>query len=79
MLSETSDIVMTVMQLTPITWSFEFFLVILAICSFAASWVAENYVFPALARVIGRTIALVRPKREKNRRQYKVLLERMRA
>ncbi|PCG95941.1 ATPase, P-type, K/Mg/Cd/Cu/Zn/Na/Ca/Na/H-transporter [Penicillium occitanis (nom. inval.)] len=79
MLSETSDIVMTVMQLTPIPWSFEFFLVILAICSFAASWVAENYVFPALARIIGYTIALVRPKQEKNRRQYKVLLERMRS
>lgn len=79
MLSETSDIVMTVMQLTPISWSFEFFLVVLAICSFAASWVAENYVFPALARIIGRAITLVLPKKEKNRRQYKVLLERMRA
>lgn len=79
MLSETSEIIMTVMQLTPIPWSFEFFLVILAISSFAASWVSENYVFPSLARIIGRTIALVRPKQEKNRRQYKVLLERMRA
>lgn len=79
MLSETSDIVMTVMQLTPITLNFEFFLVILAICSFAASWVAENYVFPTLARIIGRAIAFVRPKKEKNRRRYKVLLERMRS
>lgn len=52
---------------------------VLAICSFAASWVAENYVFPALARIIGRAITLVLPKKEKNRRQYKVLLERMRA
>lgn len=78
MLSETSDIVMAVMQLTPIPWSFELFLVVLAICSFAVSWVAETYLFPSLARIIGHATALVRPKQEKNRRQYKVLLERMR-
>lgn len=78
MLSESSDVVMRVMQLTPIPGKFKFFLLLLAVSSFALSWAAEYYVFPSLARMIGRGISLVWPKKEKNRRQYKVLLEKMR-
>lgn len=75
MLSESSDVLNRVMQLTSMTWEFGVFIVILAICSFAVSWVAENHIFPSLARILGR----LQPKREENRRQYKVLLEKMRS
>ncbi|OKL61963.1 hypothetical protein UA08_02661 [Talaromyces atroroseus] len=79
MLSESSGFLTRIMQLTELPWSFAMFLVALAICSFAVSWVAENYVFPSLARAIGRGLSLLRPNRKKSRREYKVLLGQMRS
>lgn len=50
----------------------------LATCGFAFSWIAEERIFPALARGFGYVYIRLRTDQKKPRRKYKVLLEDMR-
>ncbi|KAI5862835.1 hypothetical protein GGS23DRAFT_605367 [Durotheca rogersii] len=68
--------VRALMQLTKISPSFELTLLALGAAYLGAAWVGEHYVFPGLARVIGRvTLALAGA--PKKRKEYKDILERM--
>lgn len=77
MLARPPRFVKEVMQLTWMSADYKAFLLALAICAFAVSWVAEHYVFPKIARGLGDLIQRLRPSRKKKRREYKVLLETM--
>lgn len=77
MLARPPSIVTEVMQLTWMSDGYKAFLLALAICAFAVSWVAEHYVFPKIARGLGDLLQRLRPSRKKKRREYKVLLETM--
>ncbi|KAL4883116.1 hypothetical protein BJY04DRAFT_185877 [Aspergillus karnatakaensis] len=66
------------MQLTYLSNAFATWLFGLAIGSFLIAWLAERQLFPRLARVLGRLKTILRPGYQKQRRQYKMLLEEMR-
>lgn len=63
------------MQLTYMSMDFELSLLLLAAIGFAIAWSAERYLFPHLARFIGRLKKQLKPSRQKKRKEYKVLLE----
>ena len=65
------------MQLTMMSTSFRLGLLGLALGGFACAWVAERYLFPTAARYIGRTHDFIRPQRRKQRKQYKMISEKM--
>ncbi|KAI0472027.1 hypothetical protein GGR56DRAFT_667735 [Xylariaceae sp. FL0804] len=68
--------VQKLMQLTNISPSFKVTLVVLGLVFLLLAWVAENYVFQRLARGIGRAkVALT--KQNKQRKEYKLISERM--
>lgn len=56
---------------------FKIFLMILAAVGFGISYGAEKFVFPALARWIGRIKVKINPKSKKKRKEYKIIAERM--
>ncbi|KAK6075912.1 p-type ATPase [Seiridium cupressi] len=64
------------MQLTNISPSFKLVLVVLGIAYFVLSWTAENYLFQRLARWVGKAKLIV-SKTPKQRKEYKVIAERM--
>ncbi|KAI0019616.1 hypothetical protein F4780DRAFT_745751 [Xylariomycetidae sp. FL0641] len=65
------------MQLMRITLSYKLTLLGLGIAYLVLAWIAENYIFTKLARGIGRAkLAILH--REKKRKEYKVISERMR-
>lgn len=65
------------MQLTRISSSFKVTILVLGCCYLLLAWTAENYVLPSLARWVGQAkLALM--KKAKNRKQYKLILERTR-
>ena len=66
------------MQLTYLPHYFKVFLLALAIGGFAVSYVAERFMFPPLARLIGKANTKLRPSRKKRRKEYKVVAEEMR-
>ncbi|KKK26723.1 putative P-type ATPase [Aspergillus rambellii] len=78
MLFRPSAWVTRVMQLTYLSQPFAIWLLALALGSFIFALVAERKFFPRLARMLGRLMVLLRPGHQKQRRQYKVLLEEMR-
>lgn len=65
------------MQLTYMSTVFKNWLLVLAIAGFIVAYVAERRVFPGLARGIGSAYCWLRPSKKKERRKYKVLLEKM--
>lgn len=65
------------MQLTSVSWGFKLYIVGLGLAYIGLAWLGENYVFQRLARVIGHAKVAV-TKRSKRRKEYKVILERMR-
>ncbi|KAL2809495.1 hypothetical protein BJX63DRAFT_423820 [Aspergillus granulosus] len=77
MLYRPSEWVKQVMQLTYLSDTFATWLLGLALGSFLLAWLAERKLFPQLARIIGRVKVLLQPGHQKQRRQYKVLLEEM--
>lgn len=78
MLFRPSKWVVDVMQLTSMSDTFRGWLLVLALGFFALSWVAQNVVFPRLARMVGNVRIRLQRNYRKKRRQYKVLLEEMR-
>ncbi|KAI0840195.1 hypothetical protein F5Y06DRAFT_263921 [Hypoxylon sp. FL0890] len=66
------------MQLTNIGSSFKITLLVLGIIYLVLAWIGENYIFQKLARWIGLAKLGV-TKRAKKRKEYKVILERMKA
>jgi len=66
------------MQLTYLSIDFKIFILVLAIGGFICAWVAERRVFLWLARLIGRTHDWMWPQRRKKRKEYKLLIVKMR-
>lgn len=62
------------MQLTKTQWDFQLFMVFLGVVYFAVAWVSETALFPWLARVFAAVKQAV-TRREKKRKEYKVILE----
>jgi cation-transporting ATPase 13A3/4/5 len=77
MLFRPSTWIKQVMQLTYLSDAFATWLLGLVLGSFLFAWLAERKLFPQLARIIGRLQSLMRPGHQKQRRQYKTLLEDM--
>ena len=65
------------MELTWVSKMFRIFILVLAIGSFACSYLAERLIFPRLARLIGKT-AQRWSRTPKKRKEYKVIQEAMR-
>ncbi|KAI1462204.1 hypothetical protein F4805DRAFT_409700 [Annulohypoxylon moriforme] len=65
-----------IMQLTDISSSFKITLLVLGVIYLIVSWIGENYVFQKLARGFGLA-KLAITKESKKRKEYKVILERM--
>jgi len=66
------------MQLTYLSIDFKVFVLILATGGLFCAWLAERRVFPWLARMIGRTYDWMWPQRRKKRKEYKILIAKMR-
>ncbi|OTA61144.1 hypothetical protein K449DRAFT_383211 [Hypoxylon sp. EC38] len=66
------------MQLTNISSSFKFTLLTLGIIYLVIAWIGENYLFQRLARWFGLA-KLAATKKAKKRKEYKIILERMKA
>ena len=66
------------MELTPTTWDFKFFLVFLGIAYLVLAMAAEKWVLPAAARAIGKAKLAV-TKQPKKRKEYKLIQESMRS
>jgi len=65
------------MELTRISWDFKLLILALGAAYGVIAWVGEHYVFQRLARFIG-SIRQALTQRSKKRKEYKVILERMR-
>ncbi|KAL1619491.1 hypothetical protein SLS56_010128 [Neofusicoccum ribis] len=65
------------MELTPLSGGFKAFVLALGVGGFAVAWVCEKHVFQVLARVIGRVRVRLQPGKQKKRKEYKVIAERM--
>lgn len=66
------------MQLTTISPSFKVTLLVLGVIYLILAWIGENYLFQRLARGFGRA-KLAITKKAKKRKEYKIILERMKA
>ncbi|KAL2021190.1 hypothetical protein VTK56DRAFT_7377 [Thermocarpiscus australiensis] len=66
----------SIMQLTYISWDFQFFIVGLGLFYFGLAWTGEHWAFQPLARLIGQ-IKQSLLKRPKRRKQYKLIQEQM--
>ncbi|KAL4787760.1 hypothetical protein BJX76DRAFT_317563 [Aspergillus varians] len=77
MLFRPSAWIKQVMQLTFLPTAFATWLLGLALGGFLFAWLAERKLFPQLARIIGHLKILMRPDHQKQRRQYKMILEGM--
>jgi cation-transporting ATPase 13A2 len=73
MLFDPSEGLARFMQLTPMTWDFKTFLLVLGVGYIAVAWTLENYVLPRLAKYLGQVKTSVTGK-AKVRKQYKVIL-----
>ncbi|KAL9048846.1 MAG: hypothetical protein Q9162_007517 [Coniocarpon cinnabarinum] len=77
MLFDPAHWLVNLMQLTYMSDQFKGFLVVLALGGFACAYGAERYVFPPLAKLIGRIRQWSRPSRTKKRKEYKEVLEKL--
>jgi cation-transporting ATPase 13A2 len=66
------------MQLTYLSINFKIFLLVLAAGGFTCAYIAERQLFPLLARMFGRLHDWLWPQRKKVRKEYKILMEKMR-
>lgn len=76
MLFDPADWLYKFMQLTSMTWDFRVFIMVLGIGYFVLAWVCEQYVFQRIAKYIGKLRERFGKKKE--RKQYKLIQERMR-
>jgi cation-transporting ATPase 13A3/4/5 len=65
-----------VMQLTYLSRDFKIYIVVLGMAYFALAWMGEHVVFQPFARHIGKAKQSIF-KRQKTRKQYKVIQEKM--
>lgn len=73
MLFGPADWLFDLMELTPMSMSFKVFLLALAAAGFGVSYTSEKFIFPSLAKGIGK----VKGKNGKKRKEYKVIREGM--
>jgi cation-transporting ATPase 13A3/4/5 len=66
------------MQLTFLSLQFKVFLLALVTGGFLFAWMAERRIFMLVAKAIGSLHDQIWPQRRKKRKQYKLLLEKMR-
>ena len=66
------------MNLTELSLNFKVFILILALGSFTCAWIAERHALLWIAGLLGRAHDFLWPQRRKTRKEYKLLLERMR-
>lgn len=78
MLFDPAKWVYDLMQLTFMSLDFRVFILVLAVGGFLCSYLAERFAFPRLAKFIGTMKTRLRPKKQKQRKQYKVVQEAMR-
>lgn len=77
MLLDPASGLQSFMDLTDISLDYALFLLALAAVGFVVAYSAERYVFPALAKAIGRAKKVLRSAHPKKRKQYKVIREEM--
>ena len=65
------------MDLTDMSLDYELFLLILAAIGFAVAYGAERYIFPVMAKSVGRLSRAVQPSHPKKRKRYKEILDEM--
>jgi len=65
------------MQLTPMTWDFKFFILLLGIGYIVLAWTSEHYILPRLAKYLG-ILKTVLTRSPKQRKTYKLVLDQMR-
>lgn len=65
------------MQLTNISTDFRLFLIVLAIGGFACAWVTERRLALWIASILGKVHDHLWPHRRKQRKEYKILSDRM--
>lgn len=63
------------MDLTEMSLDYELFLLALALAAFAVAYLAERYLFPLLAKYVGRLKLILRPAHPKERKRYKLIGE----
>jgi cation-transporting ATPase 13A3/4/5 len=68
----------SLMDLTNMSWDFKVILLAIAIIAFVIMYACEVWFFPRLARWIGEVNVRLRPKSRKKRKEYKVIIEGMR-
>lgn len=78
MLFDPADWLYDLMELTYTSSQFKLFLLVLAVGGFLCSYVAERFLFPQLARLIGKAARKLRPGQPKKRKEYKIIQESMR-
>jgi len=81
MLFDPADWLFDLMQLTDMTWRFRVFILALATGGFACAYLAERVLFQQVARGIGMLGQRIRSARGlggKKRKEYKIILEKMR-
>ncbi|KAF2755870.1 hypothetical protein EJ05DRAFT_467292 [Pseudovirgaria hyperparasitica] len=63
------------MELTDMSLQFQLFILALGLGNFCLAYVGEKYVFPNIAKAIGKTKQKMNPKWRKQRKQYKLIAE----
>jgi cation-transporting ATPase 13A2 len=77
LLFDPSEWLAKFMQLTPMSWDFRVFILILGIGYIAIAWTSEKYALPRLAKYIGMAKTSI-TRKPKQRKQYKLVVEEMR-
>ena len=77
MLFDPAPFLVSMMQLTYVSPQFKLSILTLAIGGFAVAYSAEKYLFPELARWIGRLYSRMNSRQRKKRKTYKLVLEGM--
>ncbi|KPI41682.1 putative cation-transporting ATPase [Cyphellophora attinorum] len=75
MLFDPAEWLQSFMDLTEMALDYEMFLLTLALGGFVLAYLAEQYVFPKMAKSIGRLNKTFRPGHVKKRKQYKEIRE----
>ena len=68
----------SLMDLTYMSWDFKVILLVMAVVGFAVMYASEIWFFPRLAKWIGDLNVKLRPKSRKKRKEYKIIVEGMR-
>ena len=78
LLFDPADWLYRLMDLTYMSMSFKIFISALGVGGFLVMFAAEKYLFPPLAKFIGKAKVRLTPNRQKKRKEYKVIQEAMR-